>query len=81
MTVALGVSMTTRQMSRFSHLLFELYPLVYFIFVFQVFQNSVSWGFPFALCPDLLNTYLHTEDDTFKPVKPFSTEKLLTFGI
>ena len=46
MTITLGVNMITRKMTPFFHLLFEVYSLVYFIFVFQDLQNSVPWGHP-----------------------------------
>ena len=45
-TITLGVNMINRQVTHFSHLPFELCPLVYFISVFQDFQNSVLWGSP-----------------------------------
>ena len=45
--------MITRQMTPFSCLLLELYPLVYFISEFQDLQNSILWRPPFALCSGL----------------------------
>ena len=48
MTITLEVNMINKQMTHFSHLLFELYPLVYFIFGFREHQNLVSWGPPFT---------------------------------
>ena len=35
--------MIIKQMTHFSHLLFELYLLAYFIFAFQDRQKSISW--------------------------------------
>ena len=68
MTIAPGVNMITKQMTPFfslnsTTLVFELYPLVYFVFDFYG-----QWGLPSALCSDLYNTHLHAKDDTFKPV-------------
>ena len=42
--------MITRQMTPSYYLLFELYPLVYFINEFQDHQNSVACDSSFALC-------------------------------
>ena len=43
MTITLEVNMKTKQMTYFSNLLCQLYPLAYFIFAFQQDgQNSVS---------------------------------------
>ena len=47
----LSISKNTK--SFFSHLLFELYKMVYFIFVFQDLQNSILCGPTFALCAGL----------------------------
>ena len=56
MTLILGVNMITRQMTSFFHLLFELYPLVYILFLhFNTFK--VMW-----------NTHLHAKYDAFKLV-------------
>ena len=52
-TITLGVNMVDKQVIPFSCLLFELYPLVYFIFVFQDVKNSVMWGLSFALFSSL----------------------------
>ena len=50
MTIMLGINMITRKMTSFFPLPFELYLLVYSIFVFQRhFQNSVPWGLPFDI--------------------------------
>ena len=59
--------MITRQMTPFSHLLVELYLLVYFSSIFQDLKNSVPWGPPFPLCFVPWNTHLCAKDDTFKP--------------
>ena len=40
MTITLGVNMNEYN---FSHLIFELYPLIYFIFLLQELQNSIPW--------------------------------------
>ena len=55
--------MITRQMTPFlsALLIFELYPLVYFIFKFRYIHNLVSW-----ISLGLKNTHLHAKDDTFK---------------
>ena len=54
MTMTPGVNMITRQMTPFFHLIFKLYPLVYFIFCIKDLQNSVPWGPHFlALCSPL----------------------------
>ena len=50
MTLTLEVNTITRQMNLFSHLLFELYSLVYLNVVFQDVQTSVQSLLPFALC-------------------------------
>ena len=42
MTIIPELNMTIKRMAHFSHLHFELYPLVYFIFAFQDLQNSIS---------------------------------------
>ena len=42
MTIIPGENMITRQRNPFSHLLFQFYSLLYFIFVFQDLQNFVS---------------------------------------
>ena len=47
------VTMITRQNDPIFYLLFELYPLVYFIFAFQDLQNSVLWSPLLALCSGL----------------------------
>ena len=41
MTITPRANMITRQMTPFFHLLFELYPLVFFISSFEDLQNSV----------------------------------------
>ena len=46
------VYMTTRQITPFFHLTFELYLLVNFIFSFPDHQNSVPWG-PLFACSGL----------------------------
>ena len=53
MTITPETNMITEQMAPFFYLLFEFYPLVYFIFAFQDLQNSVPWGGPlyyFVVC-------------------------------
>ena len=42
MTITLRVTMVNRQMTPISHLIFDLYPLEYFIFTFREVQNSVQ---------------------------------------
>ena len=67
MNITPRVNMITRQKTKFSRLLFEFYPLIYFIFEFQYLQNSIPWCCSFALCFDL-SIHLYTKDDTVKSV-------------
>ena len=52
LSVSYGYEITkvARQMTLLFHLLFELYPMVYFIFAFQNLQNSILWSPLVALC-------------------------------
>ena len=52
MTITPGINMINGQMTPFSYLLFELYPLVYFIFAFQYLQDSVPWDPPLRYLMD-----------------------------
>ena len=65
MTKTSEVNMITRQMTPFlsALLIFELYPLVHFIFKFRDIQNLVSW-----ISLGLKNTHLHVKDDIFMAV-------------
>ena len=72
MAITLAVNLITRQWTHFSHLLFELYLLVFFIFAFQDLQNLVPWGPCYTLRFGLWYTHLLAKDKTLKPVNKIS---------
>ena len=86
MTITWRVKLITRQITPFFQLLIEVYPLVYFISIFQDLQNSISWG-PLYYVPHCIMfwsvkfAHLHAKDDAYKAtnIDNFMLQKITNF--